>query len=179
MRSRMLPSVLIASVLATGALVTGPAFAGSAPGPADGPACVAMFQKFDVLQWMYPNNKRQYQNRSAQPPVATQAQLVRNSGCLTTSAELAGMERVQPGTVANSGAAIAPTTLHAGVVTNMEDDARARAFFAAHGVQARSIGSAPLGRRIYIGPFTTDGALQNARALAIGAGFASPYPASL
>ena len=66
--------------------------------------------------------------------------------------------------------------LHAGVVTNMEDDARARAFFAEHGVRARSIGSAPLGRRIYIGPFATQGALDSAVQLAVGAGFASPYP---
>ncbi|MFO1140989.1 MAG: hypothetical protein U1E59_01150 [Amaricoccus sp.] len=138
-----------------------------------------MFQQFDTLQWLYPNNKSRYQNRVAQPPVATQAQLVRNAGCITTSAELAGMAQVEPGTIANSGAAIAPTSLHAGVVTSMEDDARARAFFAAHGIQARSIGSAPLGRRIYIGPFATQGALDRARDLAVRAGFASPYPARM
>ena len=60
----------------------------------------------------------------------------------------------------------------------MQDDARARAFFASKGVTARSVGSAPLGRRIYIGPFVTQGALDQARALALDAGFASPYPAT-
>ena len=75
------------------------------------------------------------------------------------------------------GAAIPPTTVHAGVVTNMGDDAAARAFFEAHGIRARSIGSGPLGRRIYIGPFATEGALADGMALARAAGFASPYPA--
>jgi hypothetical protein len=62
------------------------------------------------------------------------------------------------------------------VVTNMEDDAAARAFFAANGVPARSIGSPALGRRIYLGPFRTRGDLDVARDLAVRAGFAFPYP---
>ena len=71
--------------------------------------------------------------------------------------------------VAAGGAAIAPVGLHAGVVTNMEDDAAARAFFAANGVPARSIGAPGLGRRIYLGPFATEGALDGgARAGARG-----------
>ncbi len=174
MRAHLLSSLALASVLAAGA-----ASAGSAPMPADGATCVSLFQKFDTLQWLYPDNKRRYQGRVAQPPVETQAQLVRNAGCITTTNELLGMEGTKAGAVTDTGPAIAPTSLHAGVVTSMEDDARVRAFFAEHGVRARSIGSAPLGRRIYIGPFATQGALQEARDLAVGAGFASPYPASL
>ena len=42
---------------------------------------------------------------------------------------------------------------------------------------ARSVGSPALGRRIYLGPFGTLGALDGARELALRAGFASPYPA--
>ena len=87
------------------------------------------------------------------------------------------MDAVTPPPPSPPGAAIPPTTVHAGVVTNMGDDAAARAFFEAHGIRARSIGSGPLGRRIYIGPFATEGALADGMALAGAAGFASPYPA--
>ena len=147
------------------------AIAGSAAGapasaqtrPADAATCVVLFKQFDVLQNLYPNNKARYDGRVAQPPVETQAQRVRNAGCITLTRELVGMETVAAPPVSNAGPAIAPTQLHAGVVTNMADDARARAFFASKGVLARSVGSAPLGRRIYIGPFATQGALDEAR----------------
>lgn len=145
---------------------------------ADGPACAGMFRQFDVLETLYPSNGRRYQNRVAPPPVLAQAQILRNAGCITLTRELAGMEVVALPAVTDSGPAIAPVGLHAGVVTNMADDARARAFFESKGVRARSVGSAPLGRRIYLGPFATQGALDQAAALAIAAGFASPYPAS-
>jgi hypothetical protein len=169
---------ILSALLIALALPAGGAAAAGAP-PADGPACVAMFRQFDLLQSMYPNNRSRYQNRVAQPPVEAQAQRVRNAGCITTTAELTPMDAVPPGIVADAGAAIAPVQLHAGVVTNMQDDARARAFFEAHGVRARSIGSGPLGRRIYVGPFRTEGALDGARALATRAGFAAPYPADM
>ena len=52
-----------------------------------------------------------------------------------------------------------------------------RSHFSRNGVAARSIGAAGLGRRIYLGPFGTQGALDGARDLAVRAGFASPYPA--
>ena len=59
----------------------------------------------------------------------------------------------------------------------MEDDAAARAFFAANGVPARSVGSSALGRRIYLGPFRTQGDLDGRRATSrVRAGFAFPYP---
>jgi hypothetical protein len=78
--------------------------------------------------------------------------------------------------VTDSGPAIPPTSIHAGVVTSTADEANALAFFNAHGARARSIGAAGLGRRIYLGPFATQGALDQARDLAVAAGFAAPYP---
>jgi hypothetical protein len=59
----------------------------------------------------------------------------------------------------------------------MEDEARVRAFFEARGVRARSVGDPMLGRRIYIGPFATQGGLESAAALARSIGFIAPYPA--
>ena len=161
------------------ALASRPAYRAARPGRqrASGNVCVALFQQFDVLEDLYPSNQRRYENRVAPPRVEAQAQRVRNAGCITLTSDLAGMEAVGGAPVADSGPAIQPVSLHAGVVTNMQDDARARAFFAAHGVPARSVGSAPLGRRIYLGPFATQGALDQARDLALRAGFAAPYPA--
>jgi hypothetical protein len=174
-RLRLLPAATIAAALAV-STAAAPVPAASQP-QADGATCVALFKQFDLLQSMYPNNRQRYSGRSAQPPVETQAQLVRNAGCITLTRELAPMATVKPHPIADSGPAITPTQLHAGVVTNMEDDANVRAFFAANGIQSKSVGSAPLGRRIYVGPFATQGGLDAARDLAVRAGFASPYPA--
>ena len=165
--------VLAAALLLAACVQGGPA----GPSRASGNTCIGLFQQFDILEQMYPSNQRRYENRVAPPPVETQAQLVRNAGCITQTRDIAGMEAVGGPAVTDSGPAIRPVALHAGVVTNMQDDARARAFFEAHGVAARSVGSAPLGRRIYVGPFATQGALDQARDLALRAGFVAPYPA--
>ena len=167
-------SLFLAAALALGACAEGP---GPGPSRASGNQCVALFQRYDVLRAMYPDNQRRYENRVAPPLVEQQAQVIRQAGCITLTRDLAGMDAIPPSTISASGPAIAPISLHAGVVTNMEDDARARAFFEAHGVPARSRGSAPLGRRIYAGPFATQGALDQARDLALRAGFIAPYPA--
>ena len=140
MRLRLLFALGIAAMACGGA--------GGARTEADGPTCVAMFQRFDLLQDIYPNNNRRYQNRAAPPPVELQAQIVRNAGCVTLTAELAPMAGLAPRPIANGGRAIAPTRLHVGVVTNMQDDAAVLAFFEASGIPARSLGSAPLGRQI-------------------------------
>ena len=88
---------------------------------------------------------------------------VREAGCITMTDDLAGMETVAAPPVADGGAAIAPTSLHAGVVTSMADDAtRTRLLRRPRACRARSVGSAPLGRRIYLGPFATQGALDEA-----------------
>jgi hypothetical protein len=168
-----LPLASTAALLLAACAQGGPA----APERASGNTCVGLFQQFDILEQMYPSNQRRYENRVAPPPVETQAQLVRNAGCITQTRDIAGMEAVGGPAIADSGPAIRPVSLHAGVVTNMQDDARARAFFEAHGVPGRSVGSAPLGRRIYAGPFATQGALDQARDLALRAGFVAPYPA--
>ena len=78
--------------------------------------------------------------------------------------------------VSNSGAAVPPTTIHVGVVTTSEDDARAIRYFEARGLRAFSIGKPGLGRRVYVGPLGTAGALEGVRQAALEAGFAYPYP---
>jgi len=152
---------------------------GAVTSQASGNVCVALYQKFDILDKMYPGQGRRYERRVAPPLVEAQAQRVRNAGCITLTSDLAGMDAAAGPPITDSGPAITPVSLHVGAVTNMQDDAAARAFFEAHGVPARSIGSAPLGRRIYVGPFATQGALDQTRDLALRAGFIAPYPANL
>jgi len=166
---------LFAGAVLAGALVPLPAAAQS-QAQASPTTCVAMFRQYDVLENLYPNNRQRYANRVAPAPVVAQAQVIRNAGCITLTRELAPMATLRPAPVVDGGRRITPTRLHVGVVTNMADDAATQAFFQASGVSARSIGSAPLGRRIYVGPFATEGALDAASALAVTAGFASPYP---
>lgn len=167
----MTPRILV--ILASGALLLGACASGGpqVPQTAD---CIGLFRYYDQMQqWV-----ARPDNRTIPPGLAfIQAQL-RQSNCITMNADLAGMEALPVVQVTDSGAVIVPTSMHAGVVTSDADDARVRAFFEARGVRARSVGEAGLGRRIYIGPFRTDGAIRDARALAISAGFAHPYAAS-
>ena len=140
---------------------------------------MALFQQFDVLETLYPSNQRRYENRVAPPPVEAQAQRVRNAGCITLTRDLAGHGGGRPGRRSPTAApAIAPISLHAGRRHQHGRTTPGRAPSSRRtGVPARSVGSAPLGRRIYLGPFATQGALDEARDLALRAGFAAPYPA--
>jgi hypothetical protein len=166
------PATLLAIALALGGCA---GEAAREPEYAGAVGCVPLFQQYDVLESVYPDNQRRFDDRVAAPPVEAQAQRLRNAGCITMTADLAGMERYAGPPVRDGGAKIPGTSLHVGVVTSMEDDARARAFFESKGVPVRTIGSAALGRRVYVGPFGTEGALSSARSMAIAAGFAFPY----
>lgn len=111
------------------------------------------------------------------PALQFEVSALRSAGCLTDGDDLAPMAGIGPEPVRDGGAPIPPTALHAGVVTSTADEALALGFFEARGVRARSVGAPGLGRRIYLGPFATQGALDGARDLAARAGFAAPYPA--
>ncbi len=64
-----------------------------------------------------------------------------------------------------------------GVVTGFTDEMRATVFFRGLGYNSRGIGAEGLGRRIYIGPFDNEAALEQAISVAREAGFISPYAA--
>ncbi len=140
--------------------------------------CVDLFQTFDRTEANM-STPTGWRDRMVIPPALQRPTIrLRSAGCITMSDDLAPMATLAAPAVTDSGRAIPPTRIHAGAVTSMADDAAAKAFFTAHGLNATSIGSSALGRRIYVGPLTTEGALQGALALAQSAGFASPYPAS-
>jgi hypothetical protein len=135
--------------------------------------CITLFRQYDDLQqWV-----RRRDDVTIPPELELQQIWLRQAGCITMNDALAGMESLPLVPVTDSGPAIAPISLHAGVVTSDATDAQVRAFFEARGVRARSIGEAGMGRRIYLGPFATQGALEGARDLALAAGFVGPYTA--
>ena len=71
-----------------------------------------------------------------------------------------------------------PTAVHVGIVMSMYDEGRATQFFRGLGYRSRGVGAPDgLGRRLYIGPFTSQGALDEALSIAREAGFISPFAA--
>jgi hypothetical protein len=153
----------------------------AAPGagiPGSGADCVLLFQQYDAIKASMSTQSGRNDRMAIPPPLQFPVQRLQNAGCPTLTDELAGLATAGGAPIADSGPAIAPLGLHAGVVTNMADEAAVLDFFAANGVRARSVGAAGLGRRVYLGPFQTQGALDAARDLAVRAGFASPYPAN-
>jgi hypothetical protein len=161
-------------------LAAGPAGA-AAPDPA---TCLGWFEAYDTAAWLYPNNRfRNGDDGGPMQPAALNRpmQQLRINGCLTSSADLDGMPallaRLAPHTVRDSGPAIRATALHVGIVTGISDEARATQFFRGLGYRSRGVGALGLGRRIYIGPFTSQGALDEAARIAREAGFISPFAA--
>lgn len=167
-------SSLILAAFATLLLGCQPALDPATARGASGADCIALFQQYDILDRFMPTPRRD--RWSVPPELMRQAEWLRDGGCVTLSADLAGMEDLPVVPVSDSGAAVPPTTIHVGVVTTSEDDARANRYFEARGLRAFSIGKPGLGRRVYVGPLGTAGALEGARQAALEAGFAYPYP---
>lgn len=154
------------------------------PSRGDPEACLATFLAYDRAVWLYPANRFGSDDTPAPmlpAPVARPARLLVEQGCLTSSADLDGMPalatKLAGHRVVDSGPAIRPTALHLGIVTGIEDERQATRFFRGLGYRSRGVGAPTLGRRLYIGPFVSQGALDEAIAIAKEAGFIAPFPA--
>ena len=163
--------------------------AGCAGGNAGAPTpvaqdCVALFTRYDRLE-------RSGQDTSFDPASGTmelapalsrQTRLLIRGGCLTRTSDLDRLEDLaaaHPGfRIASGGAQIAPVPVHLGVLTAIGDERAVTRAFRGLGYQSRGIGAMGLGRRIYIGPFTDQAALDQALAIAREAGFKAPYAAT-
>jgi hypothetical protein len=169
-------ATILLLVAAVSACVAG---ASRAPDPA---VCAKLFSAYDIAARLYPT-PRFDEDGGVTPPAALSrpGQQLRNAGCLTYSSDIDGMpalaQRLSPYTITNSGPAIRATPVHLGIVTSIYDEGRTTVFFRGLGYRSRGIGAEALGRRIYIGPFTTQGALDQALATARQAGFIAPYAA--
>lgn len=186
----MRPFTLGASLIAV--LVAGcatPPFGGDAAGI--GRSCDVLFRDFDIADRsvsgggrsgfiLLPGGTVAAASPTIPSALAARGQDLLRAGCLTSTDDLAGLEalgdELRGTVVGESGAAIRPISLHVGVVTSMSDEIRVRAFFESLGYRVRTIGNIAVGRRIYVGPFTTEGGLAEATAIARRAGFTAPYP---
>jgi hypothetical protein len=155
------------------------------PGPSRGrdPAvCLELFERYDTATWLYPRPWIGTDDAPAVPSgsVDRAGRLLRLNGCLTRSEDLDGMEalaaRLSPHAIESSGPAIRPVPVHVGIVMSIADEARTTRFFRGLGYRSRGVGAEGLGRRIYIGPFTSQGALEEATSIARQAGFIAPFP---
>lgn len=151
------------------------------PAPvADPAACAAAFADYDVTARIYPTPRFDGDCGLVPPgPLSRPTERLRRLGCLTSSAELDGLpalaQRLAPYTIDNSGPPIRAVPVHLGIVTSIYDEGRVTVFFRGLGYRSRGIGAEALGRRIYIGPFTTQSAADQALAVAREAGFIAPY----
>ena len=115
------------------------------------------------------------------PRLERQTVLLIQGGCVTRTSDLDGMEalgrRLVPFEIEHGGAAIRPVPVQVGVVTGFTDERRATVFFRGLGYNSRGVGLEGLGRRILIGPFDNEAALEQAISVAREAGFISPFAA--
>jgi hypothetical protein len=149
---------------------------------ADRDLCVPLFRQFDAYaqtgreEVVSRFDRRQVPNPNLQ---RISQQLIQND-CQTRPRDLAALDATrdawQGRSIVESGApAPYPGTVHVGALTGEGEVALAVNFFESLGVPATSVGSRFLGRRVYIGPFATQGGIEDAIELAREAGFVAPY----
>lgn len=177
---RLRPLMAALALLALAGCAAPPAGPSRAGDPA---VCLELFKRYDTATWLYPES---WIGEDDDTPAALSGSVDRAgrllllNGCLTRSEDLDGMPelaaRLSPHTIESSGPAIRPVPVHVGIVTSIADEARATRFFRGLGYRSRGVGAEGLGRRIYIGPFTSQGALEEAMSIAREAGFIAPFP---
>ncbi|MBP7242278.1 hypothetical protein [Amaricoccus sp.] len=172
-----------ALALAAGAVLVA-ACAGIPEQTSDRANCVGLFQQYDIYANAMPSEVRDpWTGRERTPwPLAQYRRLLVQNDCMTRPRDLAGLDavaaarRAEGWRLADSGPpAPRPGSVHAGTVTSDAEAARAVAFFEGFGIRATSIGAQGLGRRVFIGPFRSQGAVGEAILLATEAGFVAPY----
>lgn len=153
------------------------------PSRGDPAVCTDLFLKYDRTARLYPANAFGTDDSPAPmvpPALERPSRLLVREGCLTSSADLDAMPALAASLsghrVTDSGPSIPPTPLHVGIVTGIEDEREATRFFRGLGYRSRGIGAPKLGRRLYIGPFGSQGALDEAITIAREAGFIAPIP---
>lgn len=171
-----IPTAATAAEVILAAVTAAPALAAA---PAPDAVCVNRFRDYDRAVTTFSNTGW---GKGPMMASATSRAIQRlaQADCVTDWDDIAMMPTVaaelQGRLAGEHGAAIKPTTLMAGVVTGYAGELQARQFFAAMGYRVRSQGAPFLGRRIFIGPFATEGGLSEATSVAVRAGFVAPYP---
>lgn len=166
-------------LLAVLALAAGCAPA-SAPEPGPG-ECLRLFRDYDRVADRYPGGgSGLFSDRRVPPPdLARAAQRLVVGDCLTWTSDLDGMEAyaasLEGFRITEGPTAIRPRPVHLGILTSITDEVRVTIVFRGLGYYSRGVGAQGLGRRIYIGPFRSQEAIDQAIAVAREAGFIAPY----
>ena len=145
--------------------------------------CVGLFQEYDRYAQLRPLMRRDpiSGREMFDPQLSRLKVLLVQNDCQTRSRDLVGLDAAMAAnagrTIVESGPPLGrATAVHVGAMTSDADAAAAVAFFRSLGLQATSIGNQQLGRRVFVGPVLTQGALGEVIAVAFEAGFVAPYP---
>jgi hypothetical protein len=152
------------------------------PLPPQPERCEALFLRYDSAARVYQGSWFDEDGTILHPgQLARASQALISNDCLTRASDLDGLPalaaRLEPYAIADSGKEIRPVPVHLGIVTGISDEAFVTRYFRGLGYRSRGVGAEGLGRRIYIGPFSTQGAADQALAVAREAGFIAPYVA--
>jgi hypothetical protein len=161
------------------ALAAALSIAGCGLAPAEPPArgtaetCLPLWQEFDRLEeW---TGDTPVDEGFVMPPMLErQGMRLLRAGCITRGRDL--VLAPPPVPVVESGPRRSRIHVHAGAVPGLGPEWRLRRHFADQGIRMTSLGSPALGRRIFLGPFETEGGVAAAMEAARAAGFTAPYP---
>ena len=174
--ARMLTACLAGMLLVAGAACA------PFPGTLEQPSCEELFADLDRVQRVYGADTLRLglDDRAISFPALNRpVRMLRAQGCITRVDDLAGIEQVaaslQPFERATGGAAVPPQSVHVGVVDGFAGLSLANQYFGRLGYRSRSVGVDGLGRRYYIGSFTSADEVAQAIEVARAAGFSYAY----
>lgn len=171
--------VSLAVMLAAGLLAACTSI--GAPEPRDADECLRLFDRYDRVERRHPGGGTIMSENHRAPPadLSRAAQRLVLAGCQTRGRDLDGMEThaatLTDFRITDGPTTIRPVPVHLGVLTSIADEVRVTVVFRGLGYNSRGIGAAELGRRIYIGPFTSQEAVDQAIGVAQEMGFIAPY----
>lgn len=152
--------------------------------PPDPAVCAVAFARYDTAVRLHPVTPMDEDGGLVPPgPLSRPVESLRRNRCVTRAEDLDGLPALAAGlapyTIAAGGSAIdPPVPVHLGIVAGIADEALVTRAFRGLGYRSRGVGAEGLGRRIYIGPFDNEAALEQALALGREAGFIAPYAAT-
>lgn len=149
---------------------------------ADRSQCVGLFQQYDQIARLNPTA---VQNRGDRRigwgfELDRLWRLMIQNDCQTRPGDVGDLAALAGAPIQEGGAPLGGrVAVHVGAFTSQTDTDAAIALFRGKGLQATSIGDPRLGRRVYVGPVTTQGGLDGVLGTAFEAGFVAPYASNL
>ena len=146
------------------------------------PTCRELFADLDRVQRFYGTDPLKFgpDGRAISDPALNRpVRLLRSQGCVTRLDELGGITQaaadLQPFERVTGGEVLPRQSVHVGVLDGFAGVATANQYFRGLGYRTRSVGLDGLGRRYYIGPFTSAAEVAQALDVARAGGFADAY----